>query len=180
MNTRLTVLLGADFDSGLLQGMLRNGKSVMWHRDGVLSRALRKGYVGVDWVYRSDSANLWEHLIEDRVRADTDRCIRLEEPSRHSGDGVLGIKTGTLPWPVSLRQLLNVLKRPVEEPNHQFSRYCRDSFAEWETVQKAKETLIHRHGCSEPEAYAVLRRMSMDRATTIREIARTVMVQGAV
>lgn len=175
MNTRLTVLLGADFDSGLIRGMVRNGKSVLWHREGILPRGLRRGYGGVDWVYCSDSAGLWEHLIEERVRADSDRSIRLEEPPQKQRESDLGIKAGTLPWPISLRQLLNVLKRPVSEPDHQFSKYCRESFAEWETVQNAKETLIHRHGWSEPEAYAVLRRMSMDRCTTIREVARSVM-----
>lgn len=177
MDTQLTVFLGADFDTGLIQGMVRNGKSVLWHREGILPRGLRRGYAGIDWVYRSESAALWEHVILERVREDSDRCILLSEPLRHPPKSALGIKTGTLPWPISLRQLLNVLKRPVGEPDHQFSKYCRESFAEWETVQKAKETLIHRHGCTEPEAYAVLRRMSMDRSTTIREVARSVMVQ---
>lgn len=175
MNTRLTVLLGADFDSGLIRGMVRNSRSVMWHRDGILPRGLRRGYAGIDWVYRSKEAKVWEPLIAERLEAGIDRCIRLEEPPQRTRVKAAGIKTGTLPWPISLRQLLNVLKRPIDEPDHQFSRYCRESFAEWETVQRAKETLIHRHGCSEPEAYAALRRMSMDRCVTIREVARSVM-----
>lgn len=174
MKTRLTVLLGAEFESGLIRGLVRNGKSVLWHRDGVLPQGIRRGYAGIDWVYCGTSAGLWEHLIEERVRGDSDRCICLEVPSTGGREMTLGVKAGVLPWPVSLRQLLNVLKRPIDEPAHQFSRYCRESLAEWETVQKAKETLIHRHGCTEPEAYAALRKMSMDRCTTLREVARGV------
>lgn len=180
MNTQLTVLLGSDFDESLIRGLVRHGKAVLWHHEGILPRGLRRGYAGIDWVYFSESQHLWEHLIEERVRGDSDRCIILLEPPLRSQKSTLRIKTGTLPWPVSLRQLLNVLKRPVEEPYHQFSQYCRESFSEWETVHKAKETLISRYGCTEPEAYAVLRRMSMDRSTTIRDVARTVALQKPV
>lgn len=175
MNTRLTVLLGKEFDSGLIRGMVRNGKSVLWHREGPLPRGLRQSYEGVDWVYCCMAANQWEPQIQERIGGEQDRCIILALPGAEAVSAEGAVKTGALPWPPSLRQLLNVLKRPVSEPNHQFQRYCRDSFAEWETVRQAKETLIHRHGCTEPEAYAALRRMSMDRCTTIREVARQVM-----
>jgi len=175
MGTQLTVLLGADFDTRLIRGLVRNGRAVLWHYAGVLPRGLRRGHSGIDWVYRGSSARLWEHLIEDRVRGDADRCIILAEAPGPARENVLGVDTGILPWPAGLRQLLSILKRSPVETGNQLGRFCQEIFGEWETVQRAKETLIRHRGCSESEAYAALRRMSMDGCITLPEAARSIM-----
>ncbi len=175
MKGRLTVLLGADFDAVLIRGLIRNGHAVLWHREGPLAPAFRRGYQGVDWVFRTEGQTDWRPLVSGCLEPRRDRCLRLVTPAGRGPVRETGLRDGDLPWPVSLRQLLAVLGRPPEEPGHQLRRYCRDSFAEWETVQRAKEKLIRRLNCSEPEAYAVLRRMSMDRCLPIREVARSLM-----
>lgn len=177
MDRRLTILVGAEFDAALMQGLARNGCAVLWHREGTLQPGYRRGYSGIDWVYRTGGPVHWEPVVAACLNEQTDRCLRLESPEGQGARAVGTGRTGALPWPVSLRQLMKVLKRHPEEPGHQFKRYCQESFAEWETVQRAKETLIHRLNCSEPEAYAVLRRMSMDRCLSIREVARSLMNQ---
>lgn len=178
MKGRLTILLGADFEAGLIRGLIRNGHAVLWHREGEMAPGFRRGCRGVDWVYRGGDPTDWKLLVAGCLDPDRDRCLRLVAPAESRPMRETGLRDGALPWPVSLRQLLTVLGRPPEEPGHQFRRFCQDSFAEWETVHKAKEKLIHRLNCSEPEAYAVLRRMSMDRCLSIREVARHLMSQG--
>jgi two-component system, response regulator / RNA-binding antiterminator len=49
---------------------------------------------------------------------------------------------------------------------------ARDRLASMDVVASAKEALMRRHGLSEPEAYARLRRASMDQGLPMREVAR--------
>lgn len=176
MNKRLTVLLGSDFDSGFIRGMVRNGKSVLWHREDAVFQGFRRGYSGVDWVLQGADADSWHQMLQQAGCRETDRCVLLRMPGSAGIDVISGFRSGVIPWPVSLRQLLEVLKRPLGETDQQFDAYCRGTFLEWSTVQKAKAVIIQSRGCTEPEAYAALRRMSMERCITMVDAARSVMI----
>lgn len=176
---RLVVLLGVDFEERLIKGLVRNGFSVLWHREGYIRLSIRNNFSGIDWVCSSKNKEYWIEKMGHFEAYQKDRWIIVTESSEAVFEDVYfnQVKIGYIPQPISLRQLIKMLYLQENVASEMMAKLSKVLFAENQLMENAKQVIMTSKKCTEPEAYKHLRRLSMDRCKPIEEVAKHILNQ---